>query len=106
MPASSWPRRSDSTGIASTSSSRTLPTAHGHGRLLTLRPHRANALFSWVCAASATCAFAAARSARERTRLRVSDRNAGTRVSAESMVTATTIAEARPSAPTNGTAET
>ena len=44
--------------------------------------------------------------ARPRTRLREMARNAGTSVSAESIVTATTIADARPRAPTNGTCDT
>ena len=84
-----------------------LATAHGHGRSLTLRPQRANALFSWVCVGVgdlgrrlhlpvAASPDPAAGQAEER----------GTSVSAESMVTATTIAEAAPSAPTNGTSET
>ena len=108
VPASSCPSRSENSGIASTTSTSTLAIAHGQGWSLTSRPQRANALFSWSGSRSAgpPAAFSARRSRPERTRGPATASSAGTRVSAESMVTATTTAEARPSAPTNATPET
>ena len=73
-----------------------LPIAHGHGWSLTMRPHRANALFSWSWLASAAAAALRPPAGRRGSGPRPGPppRNAGTRVSAESIVTATTIAEA------------
>ena len=85
---------------------RVLAIPQGHGWLLTIRPHRANGLLSWSGTVAARRARRARRSLRERTRSRVTASSAGTRVRAESMVTATTMAAASPSAPMKGTAET
>ena len=102
--------------MASTMSTATLATAHGQGRPLTIRPHRANALCSCcscvAAAVSAACsctvspAFCArTRAGSARTVSRATPMNAGTRVSAEIIVTTTTIAAARPSDPTKPTPE-
>ena len=82
------------------------PIAHGHGRSLTIRPQRAKALCSCAWSGSAPGAPARVRSDRAADPVAGDARNAGTSVSADSIVTATTIAEARPSAPTNGTPDT
>src|SRR5262245_46209840 len=87
--------------MASTPSSTVAPIAHGQGTLLTLRPHLANALFSWLGPLS--WAAAAFRSERARILYPVDAISAGTRVSAEIIVTTTTSAAAAPIAPTNGT---
>ena len=117
VPLSGCPSVIENNGMARMIRTATLATAHGHGRSLTLRPQRANALCSccsWVAAAlraACSCAEIPALRARnradsDRTLLPATPMNAGTRVSAASIVTATTIAAARPSAPTNATPDT
>ena len=94
--------------MASTISAATLATAHGQGWPDTIRPHRANALCSCcscvaaAVAAACSCAdspslWARTRAGSARTVSRASPMNPGTRVSAEIIVTTTTIAAARPS---------
>src|SRR5689334_18377133 len=46
VPLSGWPSVIENSGIDSTTSTATLSTAHGHGRSVTILPHRANALCS------------------------------------------------------------
>ena len=116
VPLSGWPSVIENSGIASTTSTATLSTAHGQGRSLTIRPHRANALrscCSWVTAAvCAACwralspaLWARTRAVRARIVCRASPISAGSRVRAEIIVTTTTIAAARPSDPTKPTPE-
>ena len=123
VPASICPSRNEKSGNAKRIRTSVAPIAHGHGRSLTLRPHRAKALRS--CASSLAAARAAADSASdaaspvvfrsrrsatrsliERTFTPATPMNAGISVRAASIVTATTTAEARPIEPTNGTPET
>ena len=117
VPLSGWPSVIEKSGIASTASRTTLATAHGQGRSLTFRPHRANALCSCCsCVAAAVCAacsrtvrparLARSRSVIARTFPLATPMNAGTKVSAASMVTATTTAAARPREPTKATQAT
>ena len=117
VPLSGCPSVIENNGMARMIRTATLATAHGHGRSLTLRPQRANALCSccsWVAAAlRAACSWAVMpafrarnRAASERTLLLATPMNAGTRVSAASIVMATTMAAARPSDPTNATPDT
>ncbi len=116
MPLSGWPSVMEKNGIASTASTATLTMAHGHGRSLTLRPQLANAECSCCSSVAAAVRSASSRDVspalralsrddRARTFALDTPMNAGTRVSAASMVIATTIAAARPSAPTNATSE-
>ena len=117
MPLSGWPSVIENSGMARTTSTATLATAHGQGRSLTLRPQRAKALCSCCSRVAAavrdacSCAEMPALRARSRadsarTLFPATPMNAGTRVSAASMVMATTIAAARPSAPTKATPDT
>ena len=103
-------------GIASTSRSTTLAIAHGQGCALTFRPHRANAEFSCRSRTrSADCLACSpdvspARCARTRadsdlTFWPATAIRAGPKVSAASMLIATVMAAARPSAPTKATSE-
>ena len=116
VPLSGWPSVMWNSGMASTTSTATLATPHGQGWADTIRPHRANALCSCcscvAAAVSAACSCADSpslrawtRAVRARTPSLASPMKAGTRVSAEIIVTTTTSAAARPSAPTKPTPE-
>jgi hypothetical protein len=102
--------------MASTTRTTTLKIAQGHGLSLTRLPQRAKALCSCSSSVLAAVCFACSRavmpaflacslSRRLRTVSLTPPMKAGTSVSATSMVIATTIAAARPSAPTKLTPE-